>query len=500
MTNWNVPLTFIAKEEKSTIRLNEILLSNNVESNLHNIYFKIYTNVATEQTLFMGLELDTLVDIEFKNITTNDIKISERASNTNIITSTNYNWIKYTKDTVIELTNVNDFVLFRNTSETFSTTERLIKFEMTGKIAATGNIQSLLNFSENVPIYSFYKLFDNCKSLLTAPQLLAKNVGPYSYALMFNNCTSLINSPKLTSTELAYGCYRYMFAGCTALKNAPNLLAEILAPYCYEGMFFNCKKINSAINLPAETLVEGCYNNMFNGCSELEYIAANFTQWNLYATKNWLVGVKDKGTLKCNVNLPDLVIPSTPSTYKPLLLDSLLDSWFITEENNTTPSTYKSLLLNSLLDNWFITEENNTTSSYKQLLLDSQLDNWFIAEENNTTPSTYKQLLLDSQLDNWFITKENNITPSNYKLLKLDTKLDSKLKVVIDGPVLNVTYNDLTLDALLDATLFEEHTTYNYAYSTSTIPIGWKLAKANTISEKLFYTSYLISNLPIGRN
>ena len=67
-------------------------------------------------------------------------------------------------------TNVNDFVLFRNTSETFSTTERLIKFEMTGKIAAAGNIQSLLNFSENVPIYSFYKLFDNCKSLLTAPQ------------------------------------------------------------------------------------------------------------------------------------------------------------------------------------------------------------------------------------------------------------------------------------------------------------------------------------------
>ena len=476
MTNWNVPLTFIAKEEKSTIRLNEILSSNNAESNLHNIYFKIYTNVVNAQTLFLGLELDALVDTEFKSITTNDIQISRSTSNTNNITSTNYNWVKYTKDTVIELTNVNDFVVFKNTSETFSTNERHIKFEMTGKIAAAGNIQSLLNFSENVPIYSFYKLFDGCKSLLTAPQLPAKKVGPYCYAYMFNNCTSLIYSPKLTSTELAYGCYRYMFAGCTALKTAPNLHAEILAPNCYEGMFFNCKKINSAINLPAETLVDGCYNNMFNGCSELEYIAANFTKWNLYATKNWLVGVKDKGTLKCNVNLPDLDIPSIPSTYKPLFLDSQLDSWFITEENNTTPS------------------------NYKPLFLDSQLDNWIITEETNTTSATYKQLFLDSQLDNWFITKENNTTTSTYKPLKLDTKLDSKLKVVIDEPSLNVTYRDLTLDALLDATLFEEQITNNYVYSTSTIPIGWKLAKANTISEKLFYTSYLLSNLPIGRN
>jgi hypothetical protein len=161
MTNWNVPLTFIAKEEKSTIRLNEILGSNNVKSNLHNIYFKIYTNA---QPLFLGLELDELVDTEFKSITTNDIQITRSTSNTNNITSTNYNWVRYTKDTVIELTNINDFVVFKNTSETFSTNERLIKFEMTGKIAAAGNIQSLLNFSENVPIYSFYKLFDRCQS------------------------------------------------------------------------------------------------------------------------------------------------------------------------------------------------------------------------------------------------------------------------------------------------------------------------------------------------
>lgn len=81
----------------------------------------------------------------------------------------------------------------------------MISFSMKGKIAATGNILSLLNYNEIEPSshFEFYKLFENCKSLVKAPDL--------------------------PSTKLGVGCYKYMFKGCENLTTPPVLPSATMA-------------------------------------------------------------------------------------------------------------------------------------------------------------------------------------------------------------------------------------------------------------------------------
>jgi len=59
------------------------------------------------------------------------------------------------------------------------------------EVQALGNIQSLLNFNENCPEYSFYKLFANCTPLTTAPALFATQIKPHCYEEMFNGCANI---------------------------------------------------------------------------------------------------------------------------------------------------------------------------------------------------------------------------------------------------------------------------------------------------------------------
>lgn len=91
-------------------------------------------------------------------------------------------------------------------------------FVMTGSIAASGNIMSLLNFSDTLPNFAFYSLF--------------------------NRCTSLTQAPSLPATTLAPRCYYHMFSGCSSLVQAPELPATILERNCYAFMFTNCRKLN----------------------------------------------------------------------------------------------------------------------------------------------------------------------------------------------------------------------------------------------------------------
>ena len=65
------------------------------------------------------------------------------------------------------------------------------RFVMTGRIAASGNINTLLNPDPNANV-----------------SLAGKD---YCYSNMFNNCTSLTQSPELLAMTLASNCYNYMF-------------------------------------------------------------------------------------------------------------------------------------------------------------------------------------------------------------------------------------------------------------------------------------------------
>lgn len=108
------------------------------------------------------------------------------------------NWSVFTPGTTtITLANAGDKVYFRGdnitVSESYSTYYR---FVMSGKIAASGNIMSLLDTT--------------CQSTTIS--------NDYCYYYMFENCTSLTTAPALPATTLTNGCYDSMFKGCTSLQ------------------------------------------------------------------------------------------------------------------------------------------------------------------------------------------------------------------------------------------------------------------------------------------
>ena len=150
-----------------------------------------------------------------------------------------------------------------------------VKFVMTGKIEASGNVNSMLGRDfENLTSlsgydYAFYKLFSGCTSLINAPELPATSLAPLCYMDTFEDCTSLINAPSLPATSLAEQCYRVMFWNCTSLTNAPSLPATSLAGWCYAGMFGGCTSLTNAPSLPATSLAERCYSEIFYNCTSL---------------------------------------------------------------------------------------------------------------------------------------------------------------------------------------------------------------------------------------
>ena len=153
------------------------------------------------------------------------------------------------------------------------------KFIFEGKIAASGNIQYLLEDTgsrTDVPKYAYYHLFAGVETLSTfisgltsAPKLPATKLAADCYSGMFYGCTSLTTAPELPATTLANGCYTMMFACCIMLDHAPVLPAKTLADECYWGMFEVCTLLTEAPELPAETLADDCYEVMFFGCTSL---------------------------------------------------------------------------------------------------------------------------------------------------------------------------------------------------------------------------------------
>lgn len=85
-----------------------------------------------------------------------------------------------------------EFIYVRNLENLLSySSQNYFQFIMSGKIVASGDIRSMINFST----YS-----------------------TYCFAGMFYKCSSLIGAPRLSDTETANGCYYNMFNECSSLK------------------------------------------------------------------------------------------------------------------------------------------------------------------------------------------------------------------------------------------------------------------------------------------
>ena len=163
-------------------------------------------------------------------------------------------WMPYTIGDTIDLGVLDTVMLKGNNSSFSSSATNYYKFQMTGSVAASGDVTSLLN-----------------------------GVGG-DVDLSTNNIT-----------------FTSLFMNCTALTQAPELPATTLAEECYHGMFSSCTSLTKAPELPATTLVTNCYGNMFNGCTNLNYIKAMFTTTpgSLY-TGRWVAGVASTGTFVKN--------------------------------------------------------------------------------------------------------------------------------------------------------------------------------------------------------
>lgn len=188
-------------------------------------------------------------------------------------------WQAYTIGTTVNL-NKDEYVKFRNTANTLSTsTNNFVTFAMTGKISASGDVMSMLNYGTTVPAYGFDKLFRSAAPLVSLPTLSATTVNAYGYQSMFEGCTGLTTVPSdlLPATTLNGGYnYSNMFYGCNNLTNAPNLPAITIPVYCYQAMFCECRKLVTLPTISATTINVGCYSNMFLNCKALTTIPNNY--------------------------------------------------------------------------------------------------------------------------------------------------------------------------------------------------------------------------------
>ena len=193
-------------------------------------------------------------------------------------------WEKYTAGDVITLANRNDKVYFRG-SRSQQDFDNYIQFNMTGKLSAGGNINSLLSPDESV-----YKNITDYTTFETA--------NDETFRKLFANQSSLYDASllKLNAHNLANSCYYDMFYGCASLVQAPELPATTLANSCYSNMFSRCTSLNQAPELPATTLANRCYSYMFYGCTNLKYIKCLATDTSASnCTEGWIIGISSTG-------------------------------------------------------------------------------------------------------------------------------------------------------------------------------------------------------------
>lgn len=231
------------------------------------------------------------------------------------------------------------------------------RFSMTGTVALSGNIMSLLDQDDfdnldtvpgvcfsflfcMTPIVSAPKLsatnlgkgcyefmFGGCDKLTEVPVLPAMVLNDYCYYGMFTECQALTEMPRLPAITLAESCYQGMFAECTSLKTVYDLPATTLAESCYWAMFSGCTSLKNAPALPATKLVLCCYGIMFSGCSNLEHIEMMATDISAVdCLTHWLDNVASQGTFVMN---------SQATWGDPKLLGYVPSGWNVYDQGGT---------------------------------------------------------------------------------------------------------------------------------------------------------------------
>ena len=128
---------------------------------------------------------------------------------------------------------------FPNDNNSFDHSE--IQFSTKNEVACKGDIRTLLDYKNyktvNTDNARFYKLFVECKQLISAPELPATTLANNCYCDMFNGCTNLTSAPELPATTLAADCYIHMFEDCTKLSTVTMLAPSDEIANKYDACF-----------------------------------------------------------------------------------------------------------------------------------------------------------------------------------------------------------------------------------------------------------------------
>lgn len=193
-------------------------------------------------------------------------------------------WLDYTTDDIITI-DEDEYIEFRRRGSVITqlntTTASYYKFKMTGKIAVSGNIMSLLDASlksSTMNAYCFLSLFQDETSLITAEDLLLPAVTGggygYSYYRMFYRCSSMVKGLKeIPLINCKVRDMASMFQSCTSLTDSPYVKATSVGSAGMESMFMSCSKITS---FHFSTLGTNS-SNMLRGCSSANYLIMDAT-------------------------------------------------------------------------------------------------------------------------------------------------------------------------------------------------------------------------------
>ena len=218
-------------------------------------------------------------------------------------------WLPYTIGTVIPLA-AGKKVQFWNSATTLSRSNNLVQFVMDGKISGSGNMQSMLNYSDICPNYCFWALFSFCSALIRPPDLTAKVINDACYGDMFRG-TKIVHSPKVFAQNSDFNSCLSTFRDCLDLVDIPNFRFSVFAGRFLRGAFQGCISLRS-VKLAASIVEDRGLELAFDGCSALSNIEVDFTTWGTFGTEflNWVRGVSTTGTFVKPAALPEEYGPS----------------------------------------------------------------------------------------------------------------------------------------------------------------------------------------------
>ena len=175
-------------------------------------------------------------------------------------------------------------------SFTFSTTSFAISLPANSRVYLKGNNGYFSSRKYNyINCANNFKAGGNIMSLISGDNFKTTKTITNEFALagVFYHGTRLIDASELIlpATNLSNNCYQSFFAYCSNLTTPPKILdCTTLSSECYRYMFGACSSLTTAPELPATELVYGCYYQMFYNCTKLNYIKADFINYNINNT------------------------------------------------------------------------------------------------------------------------------------------------------------------------------------------------------------------------